>query len=292
MRVGAVDIGTNSMRLLITDGVADAGRWERVTGLGRGVDATGALSEAAIAETLIALAEFGELMRGHGVERRRAVATSASRDAANREDFFDAVDSVLEARPELIGGEEEARLAYAGATGHFDGKAPFLVSDIGGGSTEFVTAEGAISIDIGSIRLTERAIPSRPALEGEMEAARSLVGDLFSGLSFSEVGSLIGVAGTWTELPALAGIIPFDADPHLTVVARTGLEAVVGLLSGLSVEETIALSLHPRRAPVILAGLLIAEGVMETAAVDEVVVSVRDSLDGVAAGLLTDDGLP
>ena len=286
MRVGAVDIGTNSMRLLITDGVADAGRWERVTGLGRGVDATGALSEAAIAETLLALAEFGELMRGHWVERRRAIGTSASREASNREDFFDAVEGVLGVRPELINGDEEARLAYAGATSRFDGKPPVLVSDIGGGSTEFVTADGGISIDIGSVRLTERAIPSRPALEGEMEAARSLVGELFSGLSFPEVGSLIGVAGTWTELPALAGIIRIDADPHLTSVTRTQLDAVVDLLSGFTVEKTIALSLHPRRAPVILAGLLIAQGVMEAAAVGEVVVSVRDSLDGVAAGLL------
>lgn len=286
MRVGAVDIGTNSMRLLVTDGEADTGRWERVTGLGRGVDATGALSDTAISETLVALSEFGQLMRGHAVERRRAIATSASRDASNREEFFDAVAGVLGIRPELISGDEEARLAYAGATSRFDGRRPVLVSDVGGGSTEFVTADGGVSIDIGSVRLTERAIPSRPAPATEMAAARSLVGELFSGLSLPEVGSLIGVAGTWTELPALAGVVPRSSDPHGTTVTRSQLEAVVGLLSGLSVEATIALALHPRRAPVMLGGLLIAEGVMDALGVDQVMVSIRDSLDGVAAGLL------
>jgi exopolyphosphatase / guanosine-5'-triphosphate,3'-diphosphate pyrophosphatase len=207
-RVAAVDIGTNSMRLLIVGGDSEIGRWERVTGLGRGVDHTGKLSEQSIAMTLPVLKEYGRLMDLHQVTMRRAIATSASRDASNREEFFDLVESALGVRPTLISGEEEARLAFAGVVGSFDGPGPVVVSDIGGGSTEFVTATGGVSVDIGSVRITERVLPDRPAAPGQIAAARELIRNLFSVVDVGEVGSLVGVAGTWTELPALARNLP------------------------------------------------------------------------------------
>lgn len=287
MKVAVIDIGTNSMRLLITDGEHEAGRWVEVTGLGRGVDLTGVLSPEGIEDTLIALRRFGEIMDRQGVEHRMAVATSAARDASNREQFFDLAESALGIRPTLVTGGEEARLAYAGAT-LVDFEPPVVVSDIGGGSTEFVTATGALSIDIGSVRLTERVVPSRPAPVEEIESARSLVAWLFGGVDL-QARTLIGVAGTWTSLAAIAQDLPeYSRDRvHGFRMKRTQLDAVVDTLAPLSVEETAAIpSLDPRRAPVILAGSLVAEGVMEVVDADEVVISERDSLDGMAIRML------
>ncbi|HEX6145812.1 MAG TPA: Ppx/GppA phosphatase family protein [Acidimicrobiia bacterium] len=288
MKVGAVDIGTNSMRLLITDSATEIGRWAVVTGLGRGVDATGALSPEGIEESLVALARFGEIMESEGVERRRAIATSAARDASNRELFFDLAQTALSVRPTLVSGEVEARLAYAGATAGVDLPQPVVVSDIGGGSTEFVTRDGAESVDIGSVRLTERAIPSRPPSSAEMEKARSLVADLFREMRL-ETRTLIGVAGTWTSLDAIAQDLPrYSGDRvHGHRMTRGDLAALIDSLAGKTVAETAAIpSLDPKRAPVILAGALIAEGVMEALGVDEVLVSEHDTLDGVALELL------
>ncbi|HSJ84872.1 MAG TPA: Ppx/GppA phosphatase family protein [Acidimicrobiia bacterium] len=291
MKVGAVDIGTNSIRLLITDGTTEFGRWEEVTGLGRGVDRSGALSPAGIEDSLVALAGFGANMDAEGVERRRAIATSAARDAANRELFFDLAQSALSVRPILVSGEEEARLAYAGATAGPFGQLlepPVVVSDIGGGSTELVTDDGAVSVDIGSVRLTERVIPSRPAPLSEMAAARSLLADLFREVSL-EVGTLVGVAGTWTSLAAIAEDLPrWSPDMvHGHRMTRGELESVIDSLAGKTVEETAAIpALHPERAPVILAGSLVAEAVMQVLDTVEVAVSGRDTLDGVAMDLL------
>ena len=207
VRVGVVDIGTNSMRLLMTDGSVDIDRKVEVTGLGRGVDRTGNLSPDAIEESLAALARFRADMDRAEVEKRAAIATSASRDVTNREDFFDLVESALGVRPSLITGEEEARLAFAGATRQIDATEPIVVSDIGGGSTEFVSSGGEVSFDIGSVRLTERAINGRPASPNEMSAARELIAGLFAGVDL-ETGTLIGVAGTWTSLAAIAQDLP------------------------------------------------------------------------------------
>jgi exopolyphosphatase / guanosine-5'-triphosphate,3'-diphosphate pyrophosphatase len=285
--VGVVDIGTNSMRMLITNGLVEVGRWEEVTGLGRGVDGSGALSEAAIAETITVLRRYGRLLDLNEVGRRRAIATSASRDASNREHFFDLAEEALGVRPALIDGEEEARLAFVGATHGYRGRLPVLVSDIGGGSTEFVTVDTALSVDIGSIRLTERAIPSRPAPPGELESARDLVAGLFGALALPRAKALVGVAGTWVELPALARGLPPKTDTHGMAVSRDQLVEVIDHLAGLTVDQTARIpSLHPRRAPVILAGALIAEGVMEAVGLDEAVASFHDTLDGVAMGLL------
>ena len=283
-----VDIGTNSMRLLVTDGTEEIGRWVEVTGLGRGVDRTGALAPDRIEETLVALAGFGAEMDRAGVGKRAAIATSASRDAANRDEFFDLAESALGVRPRLITGEEEARLAFAGATQQVDAAAPIVVSDIGGGSTEFVTARGEVSFEVGSIRLTERVIPTRPASSIEMEMARDFVAGLFSEIDV-QTGTLIGVAGTWTSLSAIAQDLPeYSMDRvHGHRMSRGALAVTVDSLSSMTLEETAAIAaLDPRRAPVILGGALVAEGVMDTLDVDEVMVSVRDTLDGVAMELL------
>jgi exopolyphosphatase/guanosine-5'-triphosphate,3'-diphosphate pyrophosphatase len=289
--VGAVDIGTNSMRLLITDGRTEIGRWEEVTGLGRGVDRTGALSPDGIEDSLVALAGFGATMDAEGVERRMAIATSAARDASNHELFFDLAQSALAVRPILVSGDEEARLAYAGATAGPLGLSlapPVVVSDIGGGSTELVTAEQGISVDIGSVRLTERVIPSRPAPPPELAAARSLLSEIFSEVSLV-TGALVGVAGTWTSLVGIARDLPKRSlgMVHGQRITRLELQSVIDSLAGKTVEETAAIpSLHPRRAPVILAGSLVAEAVMQVLGIDEAMVSEHDSLDGVAIRLL------
>jgi exopolyphosphatase/guanosine-5'-triphosphate,3'-diphosphate pyrophosphatase len=299
VKVGVVDIGTNSMRLLITDGVIEEGRWVEVTGLGRGVDSTGVLSDTGIEDTLAALARFGAEMGRRHVGRREAIATSASRDAANREEFFDLAESALGVRPRLITGEEEARLAYTGATSQAGATGPIVVSDIGGGSTELVTSEGGASYEIGSVRLTERAIPTRPAPDVELNAARSLARTTFDGVDL-DVATLIGVAGTWTSIAAIARAGVWGSPPrfqglpvhspdgvHGYVVTRPDLTTLIESLAGMTLEETATIpSLDPKRAPVILGGALVAEAVMDTLDVDTATISEHDTLDGVAMELL------
>lgn len=287
--VGAVDIGTNSMRLLVTDGEHDYERIARVTGLGRGVDATGRLSEPAVERTVGALAEFGEIMSSFGVVARRAIATSASRDAENREEFFDLAESALGIRPVLISGDEEARLAFVGATSHLGDASGMVVSDIGGGSTEFVDREGGVSVEMGTVRLTERVLPERPPTPAQMEAARQVVLDRFSSVTFRPGAKLTGVAGTWTSLAAIGlDLVEYDRSMvHDSQVTFTELGALIERLSTMTLEETEAIpALDPDRAPVVLAGAVLAAGVMETLSADHVTISERDSLDAVASGLL------
>ena len=286
MNVGVVDIGTNSIRLLITGGLREV-RLEEVTGLGTGVDSTGVLSEARIVETLVVMNRYGRLMDEAGVEIRKAIATSASRDAANRESFFDRVEEMIDVRPTLISGEEEARYAYQGAVQDFDGPGPVVVSDIGGGSTEFVTEKSGVSIDIGSVRLTERAVPYRPASREEIVEARALVKELFSQVPPIEFGTLIGVAGTWTSLASVARALPRGMSVHHREVSRVEVGRIIDIMGLLPVEETADLpGLDPKRAPVILGGILVAEGVMDALGADHALVSERDTLDGVATALL------
>jgi len=287
MRVGVVDIGTNSIRLLITDGANDLQRLEEVTGLGSGVDSTGVLSEPRIVETLVVLNRYGRMLEEAGVSIRKAIATSASRDAANREAFFDRVEEMIDVRPTLISGEEEARLAYAGAVQGFEGPRPVVVSDIGGGSTEFVTEKSGVSIDIGSVRITERALPFRPAERDEVASARALIGESFAGLPAFAVESLIGVAGTWTSLASVARAIPRGTTVHGHQVTRAEVGTIVDIMAQLTIEETATLpGLDPKRAPVILGGILVAEGVMDALGADSAWVSEHDNLDGVAMTLL------
>ncbi len=287
MRLAAVDIGTNSMRLLIVhqigDDTVEMGRWQRVTGLGIGVDATGLLSEEAIDRTLLALAEFGGRMRDMEVERRRAVATSASRDAGNRELFFDKAEVALGVRPELISGDEEARLAFTGATFGVPVPPPHIVVDIGGGSTEFVTVDGGRSLEMGSVRLTERVLGNRPTSVEDLAMARGLVQESFAGIAATS-GNVLGVAGTWTSL---AGINRGDPEVHLSSLTAGEVSGLVERLALLTIEQTAALpGFDPARAPVILSGAVIAEGCLAALGAQQVTVSNHDLLDGIVSLLL------
>jgi exopolyphosphatase / guanosine-5'-triphosphate,3'-diphosphate pyrophosphatase len=290
----AVDIGTNSMRLLVVD---DAGveleRIQVVTGLGQGVFASGRLADDAVERTLEVFEGFGRLMVEHGVTSGRAVATAASRAAENREVFFDRAEAALGIRPQLIDGGEEAGLAFRGATAKLDRPGPFMVVDVGGGSTEFVWQKGdevvGVSVDIGSIRVTERLLPDRPADFDQLVAVYHHTDGQFRHRDLpSDPGTVIGVAGTWTSLAAIALDLPaYDRRRvHHSVIGRHALDRLVVRLAGLTVEETAAIpALDPRRAPVILAGSLIAREVMRRLGVAEVLVSEHDLLDGIVAGL-------
>lgn len=292
----AVDIGTNSMRLLVVDDDGtEVGRWTQVTGLGRGLDAAGHLSDEAIARTVDVLAEYGERMRHHGVDRARAVATSASRDAANREAFFDRAERALGLRPEVVSGLEEATLSFRGATGGTTAPGPHLVVDIGGGSTEFVFEQGVdvigTSVDIGSVRLTDRlGLERRPVEFDRLDEAALLVESLISRTSLpGHIGTCIGVAGTWTSLSAMTLDLPtYDRSlVHGSTIHRLELDRLVLRLAAMSVDETARIpSLDPQRAPVILGGAVVAREVMRFIAIDEVMVSERDLLDGVVASLV------
>lgn len=282
-----VDIGTNSMRLLITDGIAEMGRWVEVTGLGRGVDETGRLSATAIERTIEVLSRFGQLMDSQGVGRRAAIATSATRDADNRDDFLDLAASAIGVRPQVIEGDVEGELAYRGATADLPAGTGYVVSDIGGGSTEFVRSSGGVSIDIGSVRLTDRMLGDRPSGAESLTRARGHVAEMFEGVARG--GELVGVAGTWTSL----GAIDLDLDTydrervHHHTVSRPDIEELTTRLASLTIEETAAIpAMDPARAPVILAGAVIAGCVMDAVGSHTVLVSERDTLDGLAMQLL------
>lgn len=287
--VGVVDIGTNSMRLLITDGEIELGRWVEVTALGRGLDSSGSLSQEGMAATLEALEEFSRIMDERGVGKRLALATSASRDAANREAFFDRAEAALGVRPTLISGETEGRYAFAGATSDLRLDQPIVVTDIGGGSTEFVTADLARSIDVGTVRLGDRALPHRPPSEGELELARSELGEALADIEVGDVATHVGVAGTWTSLAAIAlGLDRYDREKvHGSRLAIHSVKEQIALLSTMTLEETRWMpGLDPKRALVILPGAVIAEAVMETLGVSESIISERDTLDGAAMELI------
>ena len=289
MRVGVVDIGTNSMRLLISDDGEDVVRRAEVTGLGVGVDATGRLSEPAMKKTVSVLGGFGEKMDVHEVSVRRAIATSAARDSSNREEFFSLAEAALGVRPDLISGDEEARLAWLGASNGLDLPVPVVVCDIGGGSTELVSEDWRHSVDIGSVRLTDRLLPDRPASASQMATARTHVAGLFEGLDLAVSRQMVGVAGTWTSLGAIAqDLLAYQAaEVHGYRLRAAELHNLVEILGEKTIEETAAIpSLDPNRAPVLLAGAVVASEVVKAAGSDDVVISERDTLDGVAAELL------
>lgn len=283
MTRAGIDIGTNSMRLLIVDDDGnDVVRTARVTGLGVGVDATRRLDPDAVRRTLEVFDQFGRLCAAHGVDRRRAVATSATRDAENREEFLDLASEMLGVRPEMISGVAEARLAYQGAAAGREGE--IVVVDIGGGSTEFVTESGQVSVDIGSVRLTDRLLPDRPIVFENVETAIAHVEGLLSEVDVPQGLPVVGVAGTWTSLAAIS--LELDGSVHDERLDRMTVERLVARLAGLSVEETAALpGLDPARASVILGGAVIARESMRRLGAQEVTVSERDLLDGVVAGL-------
>lgn len=279
-RVGVVDIGTNSMRLLITDGVTEFGRWVSVTGLGKGVDEAGVLNEEAISRTLAVFSEFAAHMSANEVDDRLAMATSASRDASNRDEFFDRAERVLGVRPRLITGSQEGLWAFQGAVTDFDDEEA-IVTDIGGGSTEFVERDAVTSVDIGSVRLTDR-FPDRPLVRTEQ--AREQVRMLFAEIRPAS-GHHIGVAGTWTSLAAISsGLAVYDPNSvHGSHLDRNQLEELTARLCAMTIAETESIpGLDPKRAPVIAAGAIVASVVVEVLGVDTTLVSVKDTLDGAA----------
>ena len=261
-----------------------------MTGLGRGVDASGRLGAEEIARTIEVLAGFGATMDRAGVERRRAVATSATRDAANRDVFLDGAQAALGSRPDVISGDEEAEFAFAGATRELHGDPPFVVIDVGGGSTEFVFGveepSYRVSVDLGSVRLTDRLLPDRPARPEQIAAAEDLAAELFGAVELPGVpGLVVGVAGTFTSLSAISQDLPVY-DPgrvHGSSLTATRLAELVLYLSLLTVPETAAIpSMDPGRAGVVLAGAVIAEQAVRHCGASRVVVSEHDVLDGLA----------
>jgi len=297
VKAAAVDIGTNSMRLLIAettpDGMREVARQTVVTRLGQGVDSTGLLDPDAMARTLAVLAEYGSELYSHEVATVRAVATSASRDASNTDEFFEAVEEVLGFRPEVISGDEEARLAFAGATS-LSSERPCLVIDIGGGSTEFVFGWDrptyTRSIDIGSVRLMERELPHRPAHGEQVLNARRHVEHLLEELILPEPPRVaIGVAGTFTSLAAInLDLEEYDSSRvHGSTLTYSDLLSLVDFLSGMTLTETEAIpSLDPARAPVILGGAVVALTALLELDLDAVMVSEEDMLHGIARELL------
>ena len=297
MRVGAIDIGTNTVRLLVAD-VADGAiavveRRAEVVALGEGVDRWGRLADEAIARTVARLAEYRAITAAHGVERLRVVATSASRDADNSEDFLDQAERVLGVRPEVIGGDEEAALSFRGATSGLPGPGPTLVIDQGGGSTEFVVGDiepvAFTSVDIGSVRLTERLFPDHPASDEQVAAAAAVVAAMFASVAIPLAPvRAIGVGGTFTSLAAVhLGLTAYDPTlVHGSILTVDDLDELVTTLTRLTVDETQAIpSLEPGRAPVLLGGAVVAREAARRSGLEEIIVSETDLLDGIAMQL-------
>lgn len=289
--VAAIDIGTNSTKLLIIDAdQAEVIRDVRVTALGRGVDGSGRLADDAIERTVAVLADFRTLLETHGVTRARAVATSASRDASNREVFFDAAEAALSVRPEVIAGTEEAMLSFAGAASVARDPAHTVVIDIGGGSTEFVSDHAAVSVDIGSVRLTERCLPDHPPSASQLADARAEAARIIGTRDLPHRSEAIGVAGTWTSLAAIhLGLDRYRSDAvHRSVLSLDDVRLQVAQLARMTLDEKQAIpSLDPGRAPVILGGALVAEASLQALALDQATISEQDLLDGVCRQLLS-----
>ncbi len=290
MIAGVVDIGTNSMRLLVVDDGRERAREVSVTALGSGIDRTGRFNQERATATLEVLGRYGETMDRLGVERRRAVATSATRDAEDGAAFIMKAARVLGVVPEVISGTEEAALSYLGATASFDDRVPTVVIDIGGGSTEFVygnaTMTSARSIDLGSIRLTERLLPSRPTPEADLRKSRLAAAEAFLAAPSSDSPErAIGVAGSFTSLAAIGLDLPeyHRARVHGAILTAAEIRDLIERLSTMSIAEAAAIpSLDPNRAPVILAGAILAEAALAAIGFDQITVSEDDLLDGMA----------
>ncbi|MFE9096659.1 exopolyphosphatase [Streptomyces sp. NPDC007264] len=307
-RVAAVDCGTNSIRLLVADAdpatgeLVDLDRRMTIVRLGQGVDRTGRLAPEALQRTFAACREYAGIIHKHGAERIRFVATSASRDAENREEFVRGVLDILGVEPEVISGEQEAEFSFTGATrelaGREDLEGPFLVVDIGGGSTEFVVGDdrvrGARSVDIGCVRMTERHLVrdgavTDPPTEEQIAAIRS---DIEAALDLAErsvplreAHTLVGLAGSVTTVSAIAQDLPeYDsARIHHSRLSHDRVREITErLLRSTHAERAAIPSMHPGRVDVIGAGALVLLAVMERTGAAEVVVSEHDILDGIA----------
>ncbi|HEX8498426.1 MAG TPA: Ppx/GppA phosphatase family protein [Actinomycetales bacterium] len=308
-RVGAIDCGTNSIRLLVADVDARTGelvehdRRMEVVRLGQDVDRTGRLAPDALARTLAATAEYARICRELGVERVRFVATSATRDAQNRDELVTGVRDLLGVEPEVVPGSEEAALSFAGATRELlaDGlTGPFVVVDIGGGSTEVVRGgtgvEAALSVDIGCVRLTERHLAGDPPSEAEVLAARADVEEALDRVAevvpLEGVSTLVGLAGSVTTVAAAVLDLPaYDsARIHRARLPVEQVRETCDRLLAMSREQRAALPyMHPGRVDVIGAGALVwwavVDRLVERSGLTHVVVSEHDILDGIAFSL-------
>lgn len=319
-QVGAIDCGTNSIRLLIADRdrspgavpLRDLHREMRIVRLGEGVDATGRFTLEALARTRAALEDYATLLAGYQVGKVRMVATSATRDAANREEFFAMTATVLGsvvpgAIAEVISGTEEAELSFIGAVGELDSAAaPFVVVDLGGGSTEVVLGgsphggapgvQASYSADIGCVRMTERCLHSDPPTTDEVAAAREVVrqrlAEALEVVPVEQARTWVGVAGTFTTLAALAqGMTTYDSEAiHLSRVRFPELLEVCEQLIAMTRTQRAALGpMHEGRVDVIGGGAIVVEELAaalgERAGIGELIVSEHDILDGIALSI-------
>ncbi|MGW7192150.1 Ppx/GppA phosphatase family protein [Streptomyces sp. NPDC054838] len=307
-RVAGIDCGTNSIRLLVADcdretgDIVELDRRMTIVRLGQGVDKTGRLAPEALERTFAACREYAAVIKELGAERVRFVATSASRDAENREEFVQGVLEILGVEPEVITGDQEAEFSFTGATKELTGRAdlerPFLVVDIGGGSTEFVVGEdhvrAARSVDVGCVRMTERhlvvdGVVSDPptgaqvaAIRADIEAALDLAADA---VPLERARTLVGLAGSVTTVAAVSlGLAEYDSSAiHHSRIAYEEVRAVTErMLTSTHAEREAIPVMHPGRVDVIGAGALVLLAIMERVGASEVVVSEHDILDGIA----------
>jgi exopolyphosphatase/guanosine-5'-triphosphate,3'-diphosphate pyrophosphatase len=301
MRVAAIDCGTNSIRLLIADidgsNFREVVRDMEIVRLGQGVDETGQFHPDAIARTLAAVDKFAAEIAKRGVEKIRFCATSATRDATNRHLFVDGVRDRLGIELEVISGDEEAALSFAGAIKDLDpSSGPFLVVDIGGGSTEFVfgtsTVEAARSVNIGCVRMTERHFASDPATAEQIELARTdiqaAIAQAAAIVPITQAKTLVAVAGTATTVAAAALNLPeYDRYAiHLSRISAKQTHDAATMFATSAREQRLALGyMHPGRVDVIAAGSLVLSEIMKSTGASEFVASESDILDGMAFSL-------
>ena len=313
----AIDCGTNSTRLLVAHpGGPALERLMRITRLGEGVDRARRLAPEAVERTLGVLREYRSVMDGLGVGAVRMTATSAARDAANRDEFFDAAESIVGARPELLGGDEEGRLSFLGATADLDPEgAPWLIADIGGGSTELVAGSGPASpsgpgggggptavrsLDVGCVRLTERFLHHDPPAPEEMEAARAFLDGLLDRTIEDEPGllgarTLVGLAGTVASLAAVdQGLDDYDRDrQHHYLLGIDRVERILDRLASTDSAGRRAIpGIETERADVIVGGSIVLAGVMRRFGFDQCLTSEADILDGLVLSTRRVSGLP
>jgi exopolyphosphatase / guanosine-5'-triphosphate,3'-diphosphate pyrophosphatase len=303
MRLAAMDLGTNSTRLLVADVdggrvVAEHDRETIITRLGKGVDRTGRLDPAALRRTLDVLAGYAATCRRLGVQHRRVVATSATRDAGNRQEFLDGVRALLGVEAEVLSGREEAATAYRGATHDLPGGGRTLVVDIGGGSTELILGasighpEAMVSLDLGCVRLHERHLHSDPPTAAEVAALRADAAAQLAGvtetLDPASAERVVGVAGTITTVTAIGlGLDAYDpARIHRAALSAAEIAGVAEKLAAMTVAERAAIPVMAKgREDVIAAGALLLDELVRTFGFQRVIASETDILDGVLLGL-------
>ena len=301
MRVGAIDCGTNSIRLLVADvdgaRMDDVVRRMEIVRLGQDVDRTGRFADEALARTFAALDDYAEVIAATGADRVRMVATSATRDAANRDEFVRGVQARLGVPPDVVSGDEEAALSFAGATSGLPASAwpaPYLVCDIGGGSTEFVLGDSegvraSRSVDVGCVRMTERHLHDDPPSPEQVRAATADIDDAIAAadatVGFAAARTLLGLAGSVTTVVAIAlGLEHYDPERihHARVSADDVHRVASRLLTSPRAQRAAMPVMHPGRVDVIGAGALVLDRILARTGLDAVVASEHDILDGIA----------